>query len=205
MQLQNGKEKGQITKYSHGTSVAKILGAAGNNRYAGAGVAYNVNLYLIQVDANGSQSSYSKSVMEGIRYAANKKCRVISMSLSDTIYDAKMEAAINEAYSKSKNSILFAASAGNKGKEEYRYPSSYRNVLSVSALNYSSNTRKYTAAASTYNNRVDISAPGGTTSAATWYCGWGGGADLSSQSVPDGKRMCRYYYIHGNGRRKQRV
>lgn len=174
--------KGQITKYSHGTSVAKILGAAGNNRYAGAGVAYNVNLYLIQVDANGSQSSYSKSVMEGIRYAANKKCRVISMSLSDTIYDAKMEAAINEAYSKSKNSILFAASAGNKGKEEYRYPSSYRNVLSVSALNYSSNTRKYTAAASTYNNRVDISAPGGTTSAATPYAA--GVAALIFQANP---------------------
>ena len=82
--------KGQITKYSHGTSVAKILGAAGNNRYASAGVAYNVNLYLIQVDANGSQSSYSKSVMEGIRYAADKKCRVISMSLSDTIYDLSL-------------------------------------------------------------------------------------------------------------------
>lgn len=174
--------KGQVTKYSHGTSVAKILGAAGNNRYASAGVAYHVNLYLIQVDANGSQSSYSKSVIEGIRYAVNKKCRVISMSLSDHIYDARMEAAINEAYSKSKNSILFAASGGNTGKEEYRYPASYRNVLSVSALNYSAKTEKYTAAASTYNDRIDVSAPGGTTSAATPYAA--GVAALVFQADP---------------------
>lgn len=158
-----------ISAYSHGTSVAKTLGAVGNNKYASAGVAFQVNLYVIQIDANGTQKSYLSSVIEGIRYAASKNCRVVSMSLSDSVYNSKMEAAMNAAYTKTKNSALFVASGGNTGKEEYRYPSSYKNVLSVSALNYSSKTQSYKAASCTYNDRIDIAAPGGTTSTATAY------------------------------------
>lgn len=158
-----------ISNNNHGTACAKILGAVGNNQNESAGVAYGANLYIIQVDANGTQASYSKSVIEGIRYAISKHCRVISLSLSDTVYDASMEAAIEQVYAKSNDSVLFVASGGNTGKQEYRYPSSYENVLSVSALNYSAKNTAYTIASSTYNNRIDAAAPGGTTSAATPY------------------------------------
>ena len=158
-----------IKNQYHGTFCAKTLGAVGNNQYQSAGVAYNANLYLIQVDTEGTQASYSRSVIDAIQYAVSKKCRVISMSLSDTIYDAEMEREINEVYSQTNHSILFVASAGNSGKQEYRYPASYDNVLAVSAAAYSANTGEYTVKSSTHNDHMDIAGPGNTTSAATAY------------------------------------
>lgn len=152
---------------NHGTSCAKILGAVGNNSFQSAGVAYNVNLYLIRVDANGTYTSYWNSFIEGINYAIQKKCRVISVSLSDPQYNENVEQAINDAYSRTQNSILFVASGGNTNTEEYRYPSSYTDVFGVSAVNYVSG--QYVIGGSTRNDRLDIAAPSGTTSAATAY------------------------------------
>ncbi|MGN1164920.1 MAG: S8 family peptidase [Lachnospiraceae bacterium] len=159
-----------ITNKNHGTFVAKILAGAGNNKYANAGVAYNSNLYFVQVDTEGTQESFSKSVIEGIKYAVEKNCRIICMSISDYVYDEEMEAAINAVYYRSKNSILFFGSAGNSGKEEYRYPSSYKNVMCISGASYSSKTDTYSSLAKgTYHDHMDLAAPGGSTSAATPY------------------------------------
>lgn len=155
---------------THGTFVAKILAGVANNNYANAGVAYNVNLYFVQVDADGTQSSFSQSVIEGIRYATEKNCRIICMSISDYVYDEAMEAAINEAYYREKNSILFFGSAGNSGKEEYRYPSSYKNVMCIAGAAYSSDTNSYSSLAKgTYHDHMDLASPGNSTSAATPY------------------------------------
>lgn len=159
-----------IDNERHGTSVAKVLAAAGNNSYANAGVAYQVNLYFVQVGANESQSVYSESVIEGIRYAISKNCRIVSMSLSDTIYDEEMKAAINEAYYRTQNSILFFGSGGNTAQEEYRYPSSYENVMCITGATYSSKTKSYSyLGKGTYHDHMDLAAPGGSTSAATPY------------------------------------
>ena len=158
-------------KEGHGTSCAKILGAVGNNQYQSAGVAYNVNLYIIKAGADGSL--YNKDIVKGIKWAAEKKCRVVSMSFSATGYDKwekEREELMDQFYNQTNHSILFVASAGNTAKEEYRYPSSYKNVLSVASLGYSSKTGDYSINAnSTYNDRINIAAPGGTTSAATPY------------------------------------
>lgn len=160
-----------IANESHGTSTSKILAAVGNNKRESAGVAWQANLYIVQVDEKegSTHSQFRDAIIEGIRWAVSKNCRVISMSLSETDYDAEMEQAINEIYSMTKNSVLFVASAGNTDNEQYRYPSSYSNVMSVSALNYSSKTKQYTISNSTSNDRIDIAAPGGKTSAAAPY------------------------------------
>lgn len=151
----------------HGTSCAKILGAVGNNGYQSAGVAYNVNLYLVKVAANASYSDYWESLLAGIDYAVSKNCRVISISLSDTEYNAEVEQAISDAYARVQNSVLFVASGGNAGQEEYRYPASYADAFGVSAINYKSG--QFVSAGGTKNDRIDIAAPSGTTSAATAY------------------------------------
>lgn len=159
-----------ISNESHGTFVAKILAGAGNNKYANAGVAYNANLYFVQVDAKGGQEAFSESVVEGIRYATEKNCRIICMSISDTAYDEEMEKAIDRAYYRVNNSILFFGSAGNTGKEEYRYPSSDKNVMCISAAKYSSKTDSYSSLKKgTYHDHMDLASPGGSTSAATPY------------------------------------
>lgn len=152
----------QITNNSsHGTSVAGILAAVGNNNFLSAGVAYNCNLYLIQVDVNGTWQSYEDSIIEGIRYATEKKCRVINLSHGGDTYQENLEAAIDKVYNQQENSILVVASGGNTSKEEYHYPASYSNVLSVSALDYTSSTQTYSIRSnSTYNDHMDIAAPG---------------------------------------------
>lgn len=158
-----GKE--ELDNKSHGTMCAKILGATGNNGYQSAGVAYEVNLFLIEV--GGNDAVWQASLQRGIQYAIKNNCRIISASLSDTVYNANVEQAISNAYSRNQNSILFVASGGNTNKEEYRYPSSYENVFGVSAVNFVSG--QYVIGGSTRNNRLDIAAPSGSTSAATAY------------------------------------
>ncbi len=165
----------------HGTSVATILAAAGNNNLSSAGVAYNCNLYLIKVDVNGTWQSYQDTIIEAIRYAAEKNCRVINMSHGGDTYQEDLENAINKIYMQESNSILVVASAGNTGKEEYHYPSSYTNVLSVSSLKYSDGTYSIQANC-TYNDRMDIAAPGGSTSSAAPYAA--GVAALIFQADP---------------------
>lgn len=74
-------------RVAHGTSCAKILGAIGNNRYQSAGVAYDVNLYLIRV--GGNDPTWQASLQRGIDYAIRNNCRVISASVSDPGYDKR--------------------------------------------------------------------------------------------------------------------
>lgn len=152
-------------RVAHGTSCSKILGAIGNNQYQSAGVAYGVNLYLIRV--GGNDATWQSSLQRGIDYAVRNNCRVISASLSDSVYNADVENAISEAYSRSWNSVLFVASAGNTNIEEYRYPASYTDSFGVSAVKYQNG--QFVSADSTRNDRIDIAAPNGTTSAATAY------------------------------------
>ncbi len=152
-------------RVAHGTSCAKILGAIGNNQHQSAGVAYGVNLYLVRV--GGNDPTWQASLQRGIEYALRNNCRVISASVSDPVYNETVEAAISEAYTRSQNSILFVASGGNTNKEEYRYPSAYKDTFGVSAVTYKAGG--YTIGGSTWNDRLDIAAPGGTTSASTPY------------------------------------
>lgn len=165
----------------HGTSVATILGAAGNNGLKSAGVAYNCNLYLIQVDVNGTWQSYEDTIIEAIRYASEKNCRVINMSHGGDVYQENLENAINEVYNREQNSILVVASAGNTYKEEYHYPASYDNVLSVSSLKYADGTYSVQPNC-TYNDKMDIATPGGSTSSAAPYAA--GVAALLFQADP---------------------
>lgn len=168
------------TSASHGTSCAKVLGAVGNNRYSSAGVAYNVNLYIIKAGNNGN--IYSSAVRKGIRWAAKKKCRIISMSFGSDTVDSENQKLIHELYTQKNNSILFVAAGGNSFKEEYHYPASISEVLSVSALSYSSKSGAYSIRPCTYNDQIDIAAPGGTTSAAAPYAA--GTAALVFQADP---------------------
>lgn len=75
------------------------------------------------------------------------------------------------------------ASGGNSGKHEYHYSASYTNTLSVSAAKYNSSRGQYVVIPkATYNNRMDVVAPGNTTSAAAPFAA--GTAALLFQAKP---------------------
>lgn len=155
-------------KTGHGSVTAGILAAVGNNKTASAGVAYAANLYVVKVEDEEGYM-YTSDILEGIRWASDdKKCRVISLSLGSD-YDTAPEAMdarnaekeiIQRIYNKAENSTLVVASGGNAGKYIYHYPASWPEAISVSALTYSSSKGYTISAKSTYNNQIDLAAPG---------------------------------------------
>lgn len=160
-----------ISADGHGTGCAQIL----------VSVAPDVNLYIIQAGADGY--IYGDQVERGLAWAKSKNCRVISMSFGGDTYSQSEYNAINELYTASQNSALVCASAGNSGKQEYHYSASYDNTLSVGAATYNSRSGQYVVIPNgTYNDRMDVVAPGGSTSAAAPFAA--GVAALLFQAKP---------------------
>ncbi len=155
----------EVTDFDgHGTHVAGIIGAIGNNSNGITGVNWNVDLTSLRV-MDENRLAYSSSVALAINYAQNAGIRILNMSLGwdegEVIdmeyYDNRALATVIEGYSG-----LFICSAGNNGKNtdtNPHYPSSQNisNMISVGAI-YSSNE---ICAFSNYGAQsVQIYAPG---------------------------------------------
>ena len=117
----------------HGTHVAGIIGAQGNNYIGGTGVCWDIKLISLRVlGSNGyGQSSY---IISAINYAQTANIDILNMSLGSTAYDAAMETAIRNYTG------LIVAAAGNNDKNTDTtrfYPASFTatidNVISVGA------------------------------------------------------------------------
>jgi subtilisin family serine protease len=148
----------------HGTHVAGIIGATGENGQGTLGVDPNVSLMALKfLDANGS--GYTSDAIRAINYATmmrtqyNVNVRVINASWSGGTADPALSAAIQAA---GNAGILFVAAAGNSGTNNDslpQYPSSYSlpNVLSVAA----SDPNDQLASFSCYGaSTVNLAAPG---------------------------------------------
>ena len=154
---------------SHGTHVATTIAARNDG--------LNINGYGIQVlpmRVLGSGGGYDSDIIQGMLYAAgfgnrsgtvytgDVPIKVINMSLGSIggTCGATWQGAINDIYNAN---ITIVSSSGNSGQEypgAYGYPSSCNNVISVGALDYLGEKSYY----STFNDQVDIAAPGGDTS-----------------------------------------
>lgn len=135
--------------YGHGTEVAGVVAAVGNNGYQVAGVAYGAKIMPLRVSDTSGFASYS-AIATAINYAAGHGAKVINAS-----YAVGGSRAISRAakYARGKGSLI-VISEGNGGAA-----SSYRNdpnMISVSA------TDNYDAVTSwsTFGRDVDVSAPG---------------------------------------------
>jgi hypothetical protein len=80
---------------------------------------------------------------------------VISMSYGSTSVTDFSKAAI-AALAKARNDVLWIAAAGNGGDNTTNYPAGYEEVISIGAVDWNSKP----AAFSTYNDDVELSAPG---------------------------------------------
>ena len=96
----------------HGTHVAGIAGAVGNNGIGIAGAAWDVKLMPIKVFQSTGQGN-SVTISEGIEYAYYNGATVINMSFSSSNESLTMRLALENAYA---TAILVAAS-GNYGIE----------------------------------------------------------------------------------------
>ena len=142
----------------HGTHVAGIIGATGNNGFGVAGVCWTANMLPITVFADDDFGSTFK-VVRAIYYAVGRNAKVINMSFGYPDSNSMFFNALNFAR---RRDVLVVASAGNASSNNDvtpHYPASYRlgNIISVGAID----ARGRMASFSNYGrSSVDIAAPG---------------------------------------------
>ncbi len=136
----------------HGTYVAGIVAAAGDNGQGVAGVAWRVRVLPVRVlDANG-QGFYS-DVVAGIRYAADRGARIINLSLGGGAYSRALQEAVDHA--RARGSLPVAA-AGNSAAPSLDYPAACQGVVGVGATD----GNDLLASFSNHGEDLDIVAPG---------------------------------------------
>lgn len=156
----------------HGTAVAGVAAAVGNNSLGVSGVAPQAKIMPIRIAykdaATGSCYGYFSTITSGLNWAADHGARIANVSYGGV---AGSSAIISAAqYFKSKGGLVFV-SAGNSNIDENVTPTT--SMIPVSATD--SNDLK--ASWSSYGNFVALSAPGTgiwTTSNGGIYQGWNG-------------------------------
>jgi subtilisin family serine protease len=143
----------------HGTHIAAIVAAAGNNATGTTGVCWKASIMAVRVlDAIGSGTS--ASVLQGINFAVSNGAKVINMSFSGGSFDQALSDAIANARA---NDVLVVVAAGNQGSNNDggspRYPCNFThaNLICVAALD-----QNYALASfSSWGvSSVDVGAPG---------------------------------------------
>ncbi|MBN2019274.1 MAG: S8 family serine peptidase [Sedimentisphaerales bacterium] len=149
-----------IDERFHGTHVAGIIGAVGNNAQGVTGVCWNVKIMAIKAADSGGYL-YTWSIVPSIYYAISKGAKVINASYGGPDFDPEEKSAIEAADAAG---VLLVASAGNIGwnieiPPKYNFPASYdcNNIISVMATD--ANDQK--ASWSNYGPiSVDLASPG---------------------------------------------
>ena len=139
----------------HGTHVAGIIGATGNNSIGVVGVCWTVTMVSLRAfDEYGF--GYTSSVVDAINYAQNSNIPILNYSAGSDVYNPALEAAINNY------SGIFVCAAGNDTKNNDtspNYPSNFAcaNLISVGSSDSDDNRSNF----SNYGKKsVDIFAPG---------------------------------------------
>ena len=138
--------------HSHGTHVAGIIGATGNNRVGITGVCWEVTLMAIKAfDETGNATT--SDTIEAIHYAVANGAQIINASWGQDDSSHALEEAVAAAI---KAGVLFIAAAGNENTDARVYPAAFDHVVSVAATDRKDQRPRF----SNYGARVDLAAPG---------------------------------------------
>ncbi|BAY62672.1 putative peptidase [Calothrix brevissima NIES-22] len=169
-------------KGGHGTHVAGIIGAVGNNALGVVGVDPNVSIMVTKHFRTSDSEGYLWNVAYGIYYAIQNGARIVNLSFSSKSFNQDEYDVLKYAYERG---VLVIAAAGNTSKDndiEPRYPASYElpNIITVAATNENDQLASF----SNYGvNSVDLAAPGVniySTLPNDQYAAWNG----TSMAVP---------------------
>lgn len=150
--LGEGDREPEVNKVGHGAHVSGIMAAEVNNNEGIAGVGFHSRFLPVKVD---DQDGYLTMAYEGIVYAADHGADVINCSWGSSAGAGQYGQDIINYATFNKDALVVAA-AGNSNNEVENFPASYEHVLSVAATD----RRDQKMRASTFNNLVDIAAPG---------------------------------------------
>lgn len=188
-------EPGLEDNVGHGTHVAGIIGACGNNGFGVVGVCWDVTLINLKAykkveildpvtsEVVGYQGlTYYAWVVDAIGYAANIGIDVLNISgKCHNEFIDELEAQIDNY-----NGII-VASAGNEGSQQIYHPAGYDSNKIISVTHIDSNDQLYYKNGilqSNYNNiKVDLAAPGVDIASTYLNNGYGSGTG-SSMAAP---------------------
>lgn len=140
----------------HGTHVAGIIGAVGNNNVGVTGVAWRASLMPLRAGyktADGQGNLRESDVAAALAYAADNGAHIVNMSFGSTVPSHTMLFAIEYAVQRG---VVLVAAAGNDAKLVAAYPAAYNNVISVAALSDAVTPAPF----SNFGTWVDLAAPG---------------------------------------------
>ncbi len=142
----------------HGTFVAGLAAAAGNNGIGIAGVAWQARILPVKV-LDCTATGRISDAAAGIRYAARMGADVINVSFGGSNDSLVLREAVEEAQLRG---ALVVASAGNDGRRGLTYPAAYPGVISVAASGLVGPTGVDYGTLASFTNfgTVDVMAPG---------------------------------------------
>ena len=142
----------------HGTAVAGLIGARGDNGLGIAGVAWRVRLMPVKVLHDRGWGT-TLTLITGLRYALANGARIINLSVNGTEPSQALEEAIRDAEA---HGALVVTSAGNDAQNRDQVASYPASIDSSAVLTVASSTRAGAlGAGSAYGvASVDIAAPG---------------------------------------------
>ena len=151
--------------HSHGTLVAGVLGAAGNNNAGITGVVWNVRLMIIKVldcgleENQGIPGGDMSNVAQAIDYARRMGADLINLSLASNPNDPSADLAIlrNAIFEAAEDEIIITAAVGNGGSSGPGLPAAYTrfsNVVGVASAANDDTWPSYSA----YGAGVDFAA-----------------------------------------------
>lgn len=177
----------------HGTEVAGVAAARGDNNLGGAGTCWRCSVLPVKVlDDQGR--GVTSDVASGIVYAADQGAEVINLSLGTTQRSEALALAVS--YAEERGALLVAA-AGNAGSEDPVYPAAFDVAVGVAATDEDDGRYGW----SSFGDWVDVAAPGcnlatdfDPTRRYSWFCGTSSatpivaglaGLSFSTDAAPD--------------------
>lgn len=157
---------------AHGTEVAGLVGAAGNNALGIATINWNTKIMPLQALSDDGPG-YTSDVAAAIYYAVDNGASVVNLSLGGAEFDPALKAATDYAYV---NNVVVVAASGNCGSGtepgcqglpagSLSYPALNDHVIAVGATTVNDQRASF----SSYGPGLDVVAPGsGTIVSPTW-------------------------------------
>ncbi len=189
----------------HGTHVAGIIGAVGNNGEGISGVMWNVKLMALRF-LNAEGGGTISDAINAIEYAVANGARIINASWGGYGYSLSLYDAIDSANSEG---VLFISAAGNERNnndgQTPLYPASYDlpNIISVAATDQNDQRAHF----SNFGlNSVDVAAPGVYvfSTVPTWWSQYPGYGEVerfsgTSMATPHVAGLAGLLYSYYNG------
>ncbi|HZT59067.1 MAG TPA: S8 family serine peptidase [Pyrinomonadaceae bacterium] len=146
----------------HGTHVAGIVGASGNNGVGVTGVNWQVSILPVKV--LGPQGGSVSDIIKGYNYVRTLRERGVNVRVTNNSYGGPgfSQAAYDAISQLNQDGILFVAAAGNDSEDDFafpHYPADYDlpNVISVASTDAGDNVSSF----SDFGARgVTVAAPG---------------------------------------------